>query len=105
MLDFLKTIKLDNAEVITMSIKDKEKKKTHYYIFKSNQKVDDAEFIEIPLYVLLKEIGKGSHRHYITVAVLEDGYIMHDLNEKQQIKINDANVQLYKKEASVVNKW
>lgn len=73
---------LDGAEVITTTITREDGTKRHYYIFRMlGEEINSRTYIPIPIDVITKVNGKGRYRHYITVAVLNDGYVVHDLNK------------------------
>lgn len=78
---------LDGAEVITTTVTRGDKTKRHYYIFRMlGETIDSRTYIPIPLEVISRENGKGRHRHYIVVAVLNDGCVVIDLNKNHEMQ-------------------
>lgn len=79
---------LNGAEAITMTVTRKDRSKKHYYIFKIfGDTIDSRTYIPLPLDIVMKVNGKGRNNHYITVAVMNDGYVVHDLNKEHKAQM------------------
>ena len=79
---------LDGAEVITTTITREDRTKAHYYIFKMiGDTIDSRTFIPIPFDVVTKINGKGRNSHYIAIAVLNDGYVVINLNKTHKMNL------------------
>lgn len=77
---------LDGAEVITMTITRDDRSKRHYYIFKmEGDTINSRKYIPLPFDILSKRNGNGRHSHYIVVTLLDDGYIVFDLNKERTV--------------------
>ena len=78
---------LDGAETITTTVTREDGTKAHYYIFKQeNVNNSSTKHVEIPIWVYTKVNGKGKDSHFITVAISNYGYVIHDLNKEHTIK-------------------
>lgn len=82
---------LDDAEIITTTITREDKTRAHYYIFKKKEFLNEL-FVRIPTHVLTKENGKGKNKHYIIVAVTEEGFETYDLNIPRNMHIEGDTV-------------
>lgn len=79
---------LDGAEVITATVTREDRTRAHYYIFKKTEYLEH-QYTRIPISVLTKENGKGRNRHYIVVAVTQNGYEVYDLNKPRNMHIEN----------------
>lgn len=77
---------LDGAESITTTVTRENGTRAHYYIFKQDEKNTNHPYVEIPLWIYTKVNGKGKDSHFITVAMSDEGYVVHDLNKEHTIK-------------------
>lgn len=77
-----------DTRVITLTITKGDRKKFHYYFFKIEDKLENNKHIPISYELLTKENGVGVNRHYIIVAVYNDGYVVFSLNKNHSIEFN-----------------
>jgi len=97
---------LDGAESITTTVTRENGTRAHYYIFKQDEKNTNQPYVEIPLWIYTKVNGKGKDSHFITVAMSDEGYVVHDLNKEHTVKpISMKTIGLPIDEAEEMDNW
>lgn len=87
---------LDGAEAITVSVTRGDRTKRHYYIFNMiGEEIDSRSYIPVPMDIVTRTNGNGKYNHYIIVAVLNDGYVVFDMNKNHEMKSFGLRIPLF----------